>query len=98
MTNKADTGGQTLSNGQTTVMVSSDFTLTFTLNGVPYAITLANIGYVGSGGHVLALYFNCLLASLNAEVILLYYYSYCYTVFVFKFSLFLNWRALGYVS
>ena len=25
-----------------------------TLNGVPYAIIFANIGYDGSGGHVLA--------------------------------------------
>ena len=77
------------------VLVSTDFSSTFTFDGIPYPVTLADIGFDGSGGYVLASILDCLLTTLNSKVVVGAYYNQAYPVFDFKCSLFTSWRALS---
>ena len=81
-----------------TSIVSTDFTSTFYFDNIPYPVTLADIGYDGSGGVLLASYLDCLLSTLNNKVVIPVHYNQCHPVFDFKCSLFASWRALKTVS
>ena len=81
-----------------TSIVSTDFTSTFYFDNIPYPATLADIGYDGSGGVLLASYLDCLLSTLNNKVVTPVHYNQCHPVFDFKCSLFTSWRALKTVS
>ena len=59
-TNAADVLPANLIISQPQPLVSMDFTSTFTFDSIPYPITLADIGYNGSGGSVLASNLDCL--------------------------------------
>ena len=85
--------------GANVSLQSTDFSSTFTFDNIPYPVTLANIGYNGSGGVVLASYLDCFLTTLNSKVVKTGgAYNQCYPVFDFNCSLFTSWQALGNVS
>ena len=84
-TNASDVAGGSLIVAQSaTSIVSTDFTSTFTFDSIPYSITLADIGYDGRGGLVLASFLDCLLKTLNITVRINSYIAYnqCYPVLI----------------
>ena len=98
-TNAADTPPQVFYLGQTVNFAATDFTSTFTFDGIPYPVTLANIGYDGTGGVTLASLLDCLLTTLNSKVVKTGgTYNHCYPVFDFNCSLFSSWNALANTS
>ena len=84
---------------QTAPITLSMFTETFTFNGIGYPTVLADIGYDGSGGYVLASYLDCVLSTLSNQVVPPDpTYNECYPTFDFSCSLFLSWRNLSNVT
>ena len=80
---------------QNSPLVSTYFLSIFTFDGITYPVTLADIGFDGSGGYVIASLLDCLLTTLNSKVVVGAYYNQAYPVFDFKCSLFTSWRALS---
>ena len=64
--NVLDTGTSFLTYNQTSALTASSFQSNFVFNGIIYPVALADIGYDGSGGYILASYLDCPLNAMQS--------------------------------